>query len=166
MNFIKRISSAALISRNSLPLANLRCLSAQPQTELAVPQKDKLYSRLEIELKGIEPEVMKSYAWYAQKSAEHLGIDVGRCYAARKSDKDRWTVLKSVHVHAKHLVSYEVRTYYRFLNFHNLTQSTLETFLEYIQRNLPEGTAMKATKVEIQKLPEHIEQAIQEENNN
>jgi small subunit ribosomal protein S10 len=148
-----------------LPLANLRCLNSQPQTELAVPQKDKLYSRLEIELKGIEPEVMKSYAWYAQKSAEHLGIQVGRCYAARKADKDRWTVLKSVHVHAKHLVSYEVRTYYRFLNFHNLTQSTLETFLEYIQRNLPEGTAMKATKIEIQKLPEHIEQAIQEENN-
>ena len=148
-----------------MPLANIRCLSSQPQTELAVPQKDKLYSRLEIELKGIEPEVMKSYAWYAQKSAEHLGIPVGRCYAARKSDKDRWTVLKSVHVHSKHLVSYEVRTYYRFLNFHNLTQSTLETFLEYIQRNLPEGTAMKATKVEIQKLPEHIEQAIQEENN-
>lgn len=148
-----------------MPLANIRCLSSQPQTELAVPQKDKLYSRLEIELKGIEPEVMKSYAWYAQKSAEHLGIQVGRCYAARKSDKDRWTVLKSVHVHSKHLVSYEARTYYRFLNFHNLTQSTLETFLEYIQRNLPEGTAMKATKVEIQKLPEHIEQAMLEDNN-
>ena len=148
-----------------MPLANIRCLSSQPQTELAVPQKDKLYSRLEIELKGIEPEVMKSYAWYAQKSAEHLGIQVGRCYAARKSDKDRWTVLKSVHVHSKHLVSYEARTYYRFLNFHNLTQSTLETFLEYIQRNIPEGTAMKATKVEIQKLPEHIEQAMLEDNN-
>lgn len=163
--YFQRLTNAALISRNSLPLANLKCLSSQPQTELAVPQKDKLYSRLEIELKGIEPEVMKSYAWYAQKSAEHLGIQVGRCYAARKSDKDRWTVLKSVHVHSKHLVSYEARTYYRFLNFHNLTQSTLETFLEYIQRNLPEGTAMKATKVEIQKLPEHIEQAMLEENN-
>lgn len=41
-------------------------------------EKDKLYSRLEIELKGIEPEVMKSYAWYATKSAEHLGIKVGK----------------------------------------------------------------------------------------
>lgn len=79
-------------------------------------------------------------------------------YALRKAEKDRWTLLKSVHIHAKHLVTYEVRTYYRFLNFHNLTQSTLETYLEYIQRNLPEGTAMKATKVEIQKLPEHLQQ--------
>lgn len=138
--------------------------SVQPQSDLVPQQKDKLYSRLEVELKGIEPEVMKSYAWYAQKSAEHLGIQVGKCYAARKPEKDRWTVLKSVHVHSKHLVSYEVRTYYRFLNFHNLTQSTLETFLEYIQRNLPEGTAMKATKVEIQKLPEHLQESIETTN--
>jgi small subunit ribosomal protein S10 len=55
------------------------------------------------------------------------------------------------------LATYEIRTYYRFLNFHNMTQSTLETYLEYIQRNLPEGTAMKATKVELQKLPEHLQ---------
>lgn len=130
------------------------------------PQKDKLFSQLEIELKGIEPEVMKSYAWFATTAAQHLGIKVGKCYALRKSDKDRWTVLKSVHVHRKHLVQYEARTYYRFLNFHNLTQSTLETYLEYIQRNLPEGTAMKATKVEIQKIPEHIEKAIEEKSQN
>lgn len=43
-----------------------------------VPEKDKLYSRLEIELKGIEPEVMKSYAWFATRSAEHLGIQIGK----------------------------------------------------------------------------------------
>lgn len=67
-------------------------------------------------------------------------------------------------MHRKHLVQYEIRSYYRFLNFHNLTQSTLETFLEYIQRNLPEGTAMKATKVEIIQIPEHIENSIIENN--
>lgn len=86
-------------------------------------------------------------------------------YAPRKATKDRWTVLKSVHVHSKHLVSYEARTYYRFLNMHNLTQSTMETYLEYIQRNLPEGTAMKATKIEIQEIPEHIAQSVAERNN-
>lgn len=105
---------------------------------------------------------MKSYGWYATTAAEHLGIQVGKCFTPRKADKDRWTVLKSVHVHRKHLVQYEARTYYRFLNFHNLTESTLKTFLEYIQRNLPEGTAMKATKVEIQRIPEHIEKSMEE----
>lgn len=120
-------------------------------------EKDKLYSQLEIELKGIEPAVMKSYAWFVKRAADHLKVTVGKCYALRKSEKDRMTLLKCVHVHSKHMVQYEVRTYYRFMNFHNLTQSTLETFLEYIQRNLPEGTAMKATKVELQTIPEHLQ---------
>lgn len=51
---------------------------AAPPTEATEEEKDKLYSRLEIELKGIEPEVMKSYAWFAQRAAEHLGIQVGK----------------------------------------------------------------------------------------
>lgn len=48
-----------------------------PSAESKEPEKDKLYSRLEIELKGIEPEVMKSYAWFSQRAAEHLGITIG-----------------------------------------------------------------------------------------
>lgn len=79
-------------------------------------------------------------------------------WAERKSRKDRLTLLKSVHVYKKHRVQYEVRTYFRFMNFHNMTSSTLDTFLEYIERNLPEGCAIKATKVEVQKLPEHLTQ--------
>lgn len=42
------------------------------------------------------------------------------------------------------------------MHFHKLTGSTLDTFLEYIERNLPEGVALKATKVEISELPEHL----------
>lgn len=67
---------------------NIRLLSSelQPRTEsnetqIEAPpaaEKDKLFSRLEIELKGIEPEVMKSYAWFATRAAEHLGIPVGK----------------------------------------------------------------------------------------
>lgn len=37
-----------------------------------------------------------------------------------------------------------------------LTESTMNTFLEYIQRNLPEGVAMKVTKHERKQLPDHI----------
>lgn len=59
----------------------------------------------------------------------------------------RLTVLKSIHVHKKHRVQYETRTYFRYLDFLRLTGSTADTFLEYIQRNLPEGVAMKTTKV-------------------
>lgn len=60
---------------------------------------------------------------------------------------ERYTILKSAFVHKKHRVQYEYRTYYRYMNFDRLTESTADTFLEYIQRNLPEGVAMKVTKV-------------------
>lgn len=42
------------------------------------------------------------------------------------------------------------------MQFYKLTGSTMDTFLEYIERNLPEGVALKATKVELQMLPEYL----------
>lgn len=71
---------------------------------------------------------------------------------------ERYTLLKSAFVHKKHRVQYEIRTYYQFMHFHRLTGSTLSTFLEYIERNLPEGVSMKATKIELLPLPDHIKQ--------
>uniref|UniRef100_A0A2M4AY55 Small ribosomal subunit protein uS10m n=1 Tax=Anopheles triannulatus TaxID=58253 RepID=A0A2M4AY55_9DIPT len=132
--------------------------SAGAQTEVSAPAgtPDKLYSRLELQMKGIDPEVMKSYATFAKTAAEHLDIEVGKHWALRKAVKDRLTLLKSVHIYKKHRVQYEVRNYYRFMHFHKLTGSTLDTFLEYIERNLPEGIALKVTKVELQELPEHL----------
>lgn len=43
------------------------------------------------------------------------------------------------------------------MNFHRLTGSTLSTFLEYIERNVPEGVALKATKIELLPLPDHMQ---------
>lgn len=65
----------------------------------------------------------------------------------RKPKHERLTLLKSVHIYKKHRVQYEFRTYFHFINFKHLTGSTAETLLEYLQRNLPEGVALKATKV-------------------
>lgn len=62
---------------------------------------------------------------------------------------DRHTVLKSVHIYKKHRVQYEVRTYFMFVQYKHLTGSTADTLLEYIERNLPEGVALKATKVRV-----------------
>lgn len=42
------------------------------------PEPDKLYSKLEIELRGIDPAVLKSYTWFATTAAEHLGIEKGK----------------------------------------------------------------------------------------
>ncbi|XP_018316238.1 28S ribosomal protein S10, mitochondrial isoform X2 [Mycetomoellerius zeteki] len=117
---------------------------------------DKLYKKVEVEIKGNDSAVLKSYGTFATMAANHLKINIGRNTAPRKAIHERWTVLKSAHVHKKHRVQYEIRTYYRYLDFLKLTGSTADTFLEYLQRNLPEGVAMKVTKVEMEKLPKSI----------
>lgn len=68
-------------------------------------------------------------------------------WSPRKAHHERYTLLRSIHVHKRCRVQYEVRTWFRFIHFHKLTGSTAETFLEYVQRNLPEGVALKVTKV-------------------
>jgi len=129
---------------------------ALPSTQTAVP--DKLYKKIELELRGNEPAVMESYGKFATMAAGHLGIPVGRNMAITdvhgkpKAVHERLTVLKSVHVHKKHRVQYETRTYFRYVDFFRMTGSTADTFLEYLERNLPEGVAMKVTKVEIRRI--------------
>lgn len=56
-------------------------------------------------------------------------------------------LLRSAFVNKIHRVQYEFRFYRRFMTFVRLTGSTADTFLEYIERNLPEGVALKVTKV-------------------
>ena len=48
------------------------------------------------------------------------------------------------------------------MKFGKLTESTASTYLEYIQRNLPEGVAMKVTKYERKKLPDVVNDHILE----
>lgn len=73
-----------LLAVNSL---NARLCSTQavasvqatvPKVEDSVSVRDKLYSKLEIELRGVDPAVLKSYSWFATTAAEHLGIEIGQ----------------------------------------------------------------------------------------
>lgn len=43
-------------------------------------EDDKLYKRLELEIRGHDPMVMKSYVQFATTAAKHLNIDVGKRY--------------------------------------------------------------------------------------
>jgi hypothetical protein len=59
----------------------------------------------------------------------------------------RLTLLRSAHIFKKHRVQYEMRTYHAHLDLFRLTGSTADTYLEYVERMLPEGVGMKVTKV-------------------
>ena len=44
-----------------------------------------------------------------------------------------------------------------FLQVRNVTGNTADTFLEYIQRNIPEGVSMSAEQTSLESVPEFFE---------
>ncbi|XP_047526048.1 28S ribosomal protein S10, mitochondrial [Pieris napi] len=172
MNFAKQLwrSTAALrgpFVLNYSPLRQMSAISMIPMKPLeGVPstpvELDKLYKRVELEMRGIDPAVLLSYSWFCIAAASHLGIEVTKSWTLRKAEKERHTLLRCVHIYKKHRVQYEIRTYFRFIHMQRLTGSTCDTYLEYIERNLPEGCALKVTKIECQHLPDHIKPPMEE----
>lgn len=41
---------------------------------------DKLYKRVELEMRGIDPAVLLSYSWFCIAAASNLGIEVTKRY--------------------------------------------------------------------------------------
>ncbi|KFP73784.1 hypothetical protein N310_01943, partial [Acanthisitta chloris] len=122
-------------------------------------EPETLYKRLSLLVKGHDEAVLKSYEYFAVLAAEELGISVEKVYKPPKTI-ERFTLLKSVHIYKKHRVQYEMRTHYVCLEFKHLTSSTAAVYLEYVQRNLPEGVAMEVKKTKIEKIPEHIQKPV------
>ncbi|XP_039605494.1 probable 28S ribosomal protein S10, mitochondrial [Polypterus senegalus] len=132
---------------------------AIPPTITETDEADALYKRISVLVKGHDRAVLDSYEYFATLAASELDINVEKVYEPPKKI-ERLTVLKSVHIFKKHRVQYEMRTYYRCIELKHLTGSTAQVYLEYIQRNLPEGVAMEVTKTAVEKLPEHIKRPV------
>lgn len=57
---------------------NLKEIKSNFQITNESKELDKLYSRLELELRGSDAAVMKSYSTFVLASASHLGIKTGK----------------------------------------------------------------------------------------
>nr|CAG4649786.1 EOG090X0GP9 [Scapholeberis mucronata]SVE93960.1 EOG090X0GP9 [Scapholeberis mucronata] len=142
-----------LLTRSHIYLSN--STSAASSYTSIVPEatnedrnQDTLYKELEIEIRSSEPAVLKSFEWFLSYTAGQLGIKLSESWAPAKPNHNRLTLLKSIHIYKKHRVQYEIRTYFHHMKFENITGSSVLTFLEFIQRNVPEGVALKTTKLE------------------
>ncbi|XP_075060279.1 small ribosomal subunit protein uS10m [Mixophyes fleayi] len=122
-------------------------------------EPDILYKKIDVLAKGHDKMVLDSYEYFTVLAAKELGICVEKVYEPRRKI-ERFTLLKSIHIFKKHRVQYEMRTHYRHLALKHLTGSTADVYLEYIQRNLPEGVALEITKTTVEKLPEHLKKPI------
>ncbi|KAE8286810.1 putative 28S ribosomal protein S10, mitochondrial [Larimichthys crocea] len=118
-------------------------------------EPDSLFQKVSVLVKGHDKAVLDSYEFFATMAAKELGISISKVYEPHK-DTERLTLLKSIHIFKKHRVQYEMRTYYRCIELSHITGCTAQVYLEYIQRNLPEGVAMEVTKTTMEKIPDHI----------
>ncbi|XP_056424159.1 28S ribosomal protein S10, mitochondrial isoform X2 [Hyla sarda] len=121
-------------------------------------EPDVLYKKIEVLAKGHDKSVLDSYEYFIALSAKELGLSLEVREPQRKIE--RFTLLKSIHIFKKHRVQYEMRTHYRNFKLTHLTGSTADVYLEYIQRNVPEGVALEITKTKLEKLPDHLKQPI------
>ncbi|CAB4063067.1 RP-S10 [Lepeophtheirus salmonis] len=123
---------------------------------------DRLYKEIIMEIKAHQPAVLKSYSWFITKAASELSIHVSEVDTEPKPHIMRKTLLKSAANHSKHRAQYEIRTYYSKVRVARLTGSTSDTFLEYVQRFLPEGVSMKVTKSELLNFPDKVQASVDE----
>ncbi|KAI6242847.1 Ribosomal-S10 domain-containing protein [Aphelenchoides fujianensis] len=113
-------------------------------------------------VRGHDRAVLLSYTTFLKNACIHLGIDSSE---VRHLPYVRWVqwALRSKFVHKKYKLHYETRTYIKQMDVRNLTGSTASVFLEYVERNIPEGVAMKVDYEELAPLPEGIAAAQQKE---
>ncbi|CAL8315859.1 unnamed protein product [Lota lota] len=147
-------------SRASLHTAS--SLASTSSTITVTDEPDTLIQKVSVLVKGHDKSVLDSYEFFATMAAKELGITLGNVFEPPK-DIERLTLLKSIHIFKKHRVQYEMRTHYRCLELFRVTGSTAQVYLEYIQRNLPEGVAMEVSKIVMAKVPEHILEPMWEE---
>ncbi|XP_041661697.1 probable 28S ribosomal protein S10, mitochondrial [Cheilinus undulatus] len=133
-----------------------------PSSITVTEEPDTLFQRVSLFVKGHDRAVLDSYEFFATMAAKELGIKINKVYEPPK-DIERLTLLKSVHIFKKHRVQYEMRTHYRCIELSHLTGSTAQVFLEYVQRNLPEGVAMEVQKTAMEKVPDHIHEPMWKE---
>ncbi|KAI0219107.1 28S ribosomal protein S10, mitochondrial [Lamellibrachia satsuma] len=141
------------------------CSNSVTQAE-DTDEPDALFKTILIEVKGHDPTVLNSYEKFVSMTAHELDIPISKMQVLivlnghLQKAIERYTLLKSVHIYKKHRVQYETRTHFRSIQVEKLTGSTADTFLEYIQRNLPEGVAMKVTKYQLETLPDYIQRDV------
>ncbi|XP_058469106.1 small ribosomal subunit protein uS10m [Solea solea] len=126
-----------------------------PSSITVTEEPDTLFQKVSILVKCHDRAVLDSYEFFATMAADELGITISKVYEPPKAI-DRLTLLKSIHIFKKHRVQYEMRTHYRCIELSHLTGCTAQAYLEYVQRNLPEGVAMEMTKTAMEKCPDHI----------
>jgi len=159
---LAQLSSLFLHHQKSLLLATAICapnhhdFSSIAATQPITPEEaERLLSELTVKVRSSDEAVLDSYTQFVQRAAKVLNLDIsGKIVLPRHIEKR--TLLKSPHIYKKHRAQYELRTHARMFQVRQMTGETSDIFLEYIQRNLPEGVSMSVEQTELEFLPQYL----------
>lgn len=136
-------------------LHNLSSSTFNTGSDLSSEEVERLMSLLTLKVRGTDVAVLDSYTQFMRRAATVLNLDVsGKVILPMHIEKR--TLLKSPHIYKKHRYQYELRTHARMLQVRELTGDSADIFLEYIQRNIPEGVSMSVEQSELEPIPEYI----------
>nr|CUU99558.1 hypothetical transcript [Hymenolepis microstoma] len=125
-----------------------------------IDEPDILLKKIELEVKGHEPAVLKSYESFLKNVCDNFELN---CTVETRYSPvfDRLSMNKSPFIHKKHQRQYEFRSYVKTFTIPNLTGCTANVFLEYIQRNLPGGVHMIVKQHRVESLPGALQDSVQ-----
>jgi len=125
------------------------------EDEADVDTFDSLISVLTLKVRSMDDAVLKSYMKFMKSSARQLDLNVTNVVQLPRHIEKR-TLLSSPFIFKKHHQQYEIRTYGRMLELSELTKESANIYLEYIQRNIPEGVSMSVEQTELEPLPPYF----------
>lgn len=122
--------------------------------------RDVLYKRLELDIKGHEPAVLRSYEKFVAAVCAEFELSMST-ETINRPIFERLALNKSPFIFKKAKRHYEFRTYSKKMTIPNITGCTADVMLEYVQRNIPEGVAMTVTRHRIEPIGEHLSEIIE-----
>ncbi|CAL8071677.1 unnamed protein product [Calicophoron daubneyi] len=145
-----------IFSPNSVFAARFSTIPTIPKEGDETSESDVLYKKITLVVKGHEPQVLNSYEVFVKEVCQNLALNL----TAESRNRPVFTRLclnKSPFIYKKHQRHYEFRTYYKYFTLDRITGCTADVFLEYVQRNLPEGMAMEVIRHRIEPLPDALQ---------
>lgn len=154
---LSRYLIGSSVSKCIIPAILSKAYSSSLSSEsLTLTEQERLISQLTVKVRCTDEAVLDSYTQFMQRAATVLNVDVSKKIIIPIHIEKR-TLLKSPHIYKKHRVQYELRTHARMLQMRELTGDTADIFLEYVQRNIPEGVSMSVEQTELESIPEYIQ---------
>ena len=114
-NGVKKLEKSGNISVNLKPGDDVEFdVISQDGKEIAwnvtkIRKRDKLYEQIDVEIKAHQPDVLKSYSFFATQAASALDINILESWPEPEPHKVRKTLLRSAFVVKKSRVQYEFR---------------------------------------------------------